>query len=218
MSTYKVVSVRFHTDDIIELSIERNGISFTPGDCVALSNADGVSRPYSLASGVDESEMRFVIRTMPEGAVSQWLASCSPENEVEVSPPFGWFRPGQSGEPGDPSVFFATGTGIAPFLSALRSLPDLNPDLLLYGVRHLADAVALDYLTDRTPLKLCVSGEEATPYHHGRISDLMEQVPMKENTHYYLCGLDAMIDEISEWLEQRGVHFTNIHREVFFNA
>ncbi len=33
---------------------------------------------------------------------------------------------------------------------------------------------------------------------------------------YYLCGLDAMIDEVSQSLQQRGVHFTRIHREVFF--
>lgn len=218
MSTFRVASVRFHTDDIIELSIERDGIMFTPGDCVAISNAHGLSRPYSVCSGVHDPELRFVIRCMPNGTVSQWIASRSPENEIELSPPFGWFRPGQSGETGDPSVFIATGTGIAPFLSALRSLPGLKPDLMLYGVRQLADALALDYLESRTPFKLCVSGKNTPAHHHGRVSDLLEQIPMKENTHYYLCGLDAMIDEISEWLEQRGVHFTHIHREVFFNA
>ena len=35
---------------------------------------------------------------------------------------------------------------------------------------------------------------------------------------YNLCGLDAMFDEVSRWLQQRGVHFTRIHREVFFHA
>jgi ferredoxin-NADP reductase len=218
VSTFKVASVRFHTDNIIELSIDRNGIAFTPGDCVAISNADGISRPYSVCSGVDEPELRFVIRCMPGGVVSQWLAALKPEDDVEISPPFGWFRPGQSDEPGEPSVFFATGTGVAPFLSALRSHPELKPKMMLYGVRRREDAIALDYLEARTPLKLSVSGEDAADHHHGRISDRLNQIPMQENTHYYLCGLDAMIDEISEWLEQRDVHFTNIHREVFFNA
>jgi len=41
-------------------------------------------------------------------------------------------------------------------------------------------------------------------------------VKFEESMHFYLCGLDAMIDEVSDWLEEYGVDFTNIHREVFF--
>lgn len=41
---------------------------------------------------------------------------------------------------------------------------------------------------------------------------------MGPKLHYYLCGLDAMIDEVSDWLEQQQVDYANIHREVFFYA
>ncbi len=218
MPTAKVSEVNFLSEDIFELVLERDGVEFQPGDCLAISNSQCVSRPYSVASCNNEPHLRFVIRRMPGGAVSEWLAARAPGDEVEISSPFGWFRPGRSGEPGNPSVLIATGTGIAPFLSTLRSLPDLEPVLCLYGVRCLADAVELDYLRDRCPVRLCVSREEAPPHHHGRITDLLNEIPREEQTHYYLCGLDAMINEVSEWLEHRGVHFTQIHREVFFNA
>jgi ferredoxin--NADP+ reductase len=216
--TFKVKTVDFLSDDVFELVLERGGVEFQPGDCFAIFNPDGVSRPYSASSGNHERYLRFVVRRMPGGAVSEWLATRGPGDEVELSPPFGWFRPGHGSEPGDPSVLIATGTGIAPFLSALRSFPDLEPAICLYGVRSLADAVGLDYLRDRCTFRLCVSREEAPPHHHGRVTDLLGEIPREQRTNYYLCGLDAMVREVGQWLEQHGVHYTRIHREVFFNA
>jgi ferredoxin-NADP reductase len=216
--TSKVSAVSFLSEDVFELVLERDGVEFQPGNCFAISNSNGESRPYSACSGIDEPSLRFVVRRMPGGEVSEWLAGRVPGDEIEISQPFGWFRPGYGGEAGDPSVLIATGTGIAPFLSALRSSPGLKPALCLYGVRFLADAIGLDYLRDRCPLRLCISRQEAPPHHHGRVTDLLSEIPRPERTNYYLCGLDAMIDEASQWLQQRGVHFTRIHREVFFNA
>jgi len=218
MPTTKVSAVNFLSKDVFQLVLERDGMDFQPGDCFAISNPNRVSRPYSASSGSKEPYLRFVIRRMPNGQVSQWLAARTRGDEVDISLPFGWFRPGTNGASSDPCVLVATGTGIAPFLSALRSCPDLQPLVCLYGVRCLADAVGLDYLRERCPLRLCVSREYAPPHHHGRVTDLLTEIPLAEHTNYYLCGLDAMIDEVSGWLEQHGVHFARIHREVFFNA
>jgi len=220
--TSKVSAVTFLSKDVFELVLEREGVTFQPGDCFAIANPGGVSRPYSASSGSKEPHLRLVIRRMPNGQVSQWLAARAPGDAVDISLPFGWFRPGYhlegGGDPNDPSIFVATGTGIAPFLSALRSFPNLQPLVCLYGVRCLADAVGLDYLRDRCPLRLCVSREQVPPHHHGRVTDLLSEIPVNQRANYYLCGLDAMIDEVSQWLERHGVHFTRIHREVFFNA
>jgi ferredoxin-NADP reductase len=213
-----VQAVHFVSENVFELVLGRDDVEFQPGDCCAIFNPHGVSRPYSVSSGIDEPHLRFVVRLIPGGAVSEWLATRSAGDEIELSAPFGWFRPGFGGEPGDPSVLIATGTGIAPFLSALRSSPDFEPVICLYGVRSLADAVALDYLRRRCLLRLCVSREEAPPHHHGRVTDLIEEIPREERTNYYLCGLDAMVREVGQWLEGRGVHYTRIHREVFFSG
>ena len=218
MPTAEVSAVDFLSDDVFELVLEREGVEFQPGNCFAISNSNGVSRPYSVSSGVNEPNLRFVVRRMPGGAVSEWLARCVAGDRIELSSPFGWFRPGYGGEAGDRSVLIATGTGIAPFLSALRSFPDLMPEVCLYGVRTSADAARLDYLRGRCPFRLCVSREESPPHHRGRVTDLLGELPLRPRTNYYLCGLDAMIDEVSGWLQRRGVHFTRIHREVFFNA
>ena len=212
-----VCEVIWHGPDVYEIQLERGGVPFTPGDCVALYTADGrVSRPYSIASGTGEKILRFVIRNMPGGTLSTFLSQRKPGDSVRLSPPFGWFRPGEHAGK-RPFVFIATGTGIAPFLSHYRSRPGVLPAASLYGVREAADIADRKTLA-RLGVTFAVSREKNAGSHHGRVTDLLEKLPREDATDFYLCGLDAMIDEVTVWLEARGVPLTSIHRECFFNA
>lgn len=216
MPALKVHNMVFLQNDLFELQLERGDISFEPGACMALFNAEGDSRPYSIAAGTQENILRFLIRRVPNGRVSQCLARRRPGDTVRTSDPFGWFRPGRSTPAGERCVFIATGTGIAPFLSHLRSSPDRPPEMCLYGVRRLADAFALDELERLNGFRLAVSRTSGHSHFHGRVTGLFGQVPLNEEIHYYLCGLDSMIEETSQWLEASGIDYTHIHREIFF--
>lgn len=212
---HKVIEVRAINDDLFELVVDRNGMKFTPGDCVAIYTTDEKSRPYSIASGSAENELRFVIREMAGGEVSPWLMKQKPGELIRITPPFGWFRPGQDiGD--DLFVFLATGTGIAPFLSYVQTF-EKAPELCLYGIRHEADAIGLFNLQERCPTHLAVSREK-TRHHHGRITDLFGKLPMSGNVHYYCCGLESMVNEAAEWLQRNGIGLSKIHREVFFHG
>ena len=212
-----VVAVQWHSETIYELVLQREGLEFAPGDCVSITTASGVSRPYSIASGPTEDVLRFLIRRVPGGQVSGDLASARVGDAVTLSPPFGWFRPAR--EAGvRPYVYVATSTGVAPFLSALRSGLATPPAAILYGVRELADAVGLADLQAGAPTHLALSRETAPGHHHGRVTDLLDRLPITADTQVFLCGLDAMIESVSDSLEARGVDFTRIHREVFFHA
>jgi ferredoxin-NADP reductase len=217
MSQHTVKEVRWHGPDVYELVVERDDFCFTVGDCIALYNRDeSVSRPYSIASGTDENVLRVVIRRMPGGIVSPELADLAAGDQVRVDPPFGWFRPGANSD-GD-FIFIATGTGIGPFLAYLRSHPERPPSRCLYGVRHAHDAADLAFLEASCPVTLAVSRESQNGHHHGRVTDLLDSLPLQPDSHVYLCGLDSMIDEVSDWCEDKGLDFPQIHREVFFNA
>ncbi len=208
-------AIHFYTDTLFELSLARQDVEFESGDCVAIFNAENVSRPYSIAAGTEEDRLRFLIRRLPGGKVSEWLARRKPGDPVQISPPFGWFRPGQAG---GKSIFFATGTGIAPFLSYLRSAENSADVQCFYGCRRFDETLERDYLRDKCKLTLAISREQIDHHHHGRVTDFLEELPLDENTNYYLCGLDAMINQVTDWLEDHGVDFTRIHREVFFHA
>lgn len=218
MDERRVIEVLEHGPGIRELVVERRGLAFTPGDCVALFADDGeTSRPYSIASGTQEDVLRFLVRRVDGGEVSPHLCSRTQGDPLRMSPPFGWFRPGAAPR-GTPYVFLATGTGIAPFLSCLRSHPHAAPEVCLYGVRYRVDAVDVGWLESRCDLRLAVSREDGAGCHRGRVTGLLDQVPLGPEHHYYLCGLDTMIDEVTGWLEGKGISITRIHRECFFNA
>ena len=111
---HTIRSVNFLNETLFELTVERLDILFEAGDCMAIYTPDGKSRPYSIASGTNEDVLRFLIRRLPQGEVTTQLANAKQGDFLNISPPFGWFRPGQEKQQA-PSVFFATGTGIAPF-------------------------------------------------------------------------------------------------------
>lgn len=213
-----VAGVRWFGEDVFELSLHRGDFSFSPGDCVALFGADGrVSRPYSIASGTMENTLRFLIRRMPGGEVSGYLAGLKFGDEARISQPFGWFRPGEHAAR-RPFIFLATGTGVAPFVSYLRSPGAVRPAGFLYGVRQAANRVDATWLEEAGGVSCAVSREAVEGCHHGRITGLFDRLPVSDNHDYYLCGLDTMIDEGTDWLEKRGVPMARIHRECFFNA
>lgn len=216
MFNLTVVDVRFFTADIFEISLEKGGYRFASGECAVLFNSTGDSRPYSISSHPDEPVLRFLIRRIPGGAVSGWLAERRPGDRVSVTEPFGSFRPtvGQG-----PAVFVATGVGIAPFLSAMRSPreQEMKP-LCFYGVRTLSDAVEMPLLQKRCNLNLAISREQREGFFHGRVTELLRQIPLPEGAGFFLCGYDAMIDDVFDWLRFHGVPADQIYTEVFFSS
>lgn len=217
VAEHTVRQVEVIHDSLFVLVLDRNGLEFAPGDCVALHTDVGNSRPYSIASGNRESDLQFVIRNMSRGEVSPWLMTRKPGDTVGVSAPFGWFRPGQ--DIGDsPFVFIATGTGVAPFLSFCSSSNRQAPAGFLYGVRREVDAVGAARLADWCDLKQAISREKTEEHYFGRLTGLLDSLPMISGTHYYLCGLESMISDVTDWLMEQGVSLSHIHREVFFHS
>jgi len=214
---HEMVDLRWFGPDVFELAVRRNGMAFVPGDCVALFGADRrVSRPYSISSGTGDEALRFLIRRMPGGEVSEFLAALRPGDAVPVSPPFGWFRPGEHAAT-RPFIFISTGTGVAPFLSHLRSRPDVLPAAFLHGVRRSADLAHADLLR-QGGARIAVSREDAPGCVRGRVTALLDTLSAAAGADIYLCGLDTMIDDVTAWLEARGIPISRIHRECFFNA
>lgn len=213
-----VKEIIHHTYEIFEIFLDRKDIQFQPGDCVSIYHKDGVTfREYSIASGIKDPHLGFLIKHLDDGVVSEFLQNRQPGDQLRISLPYGWFRPGQING-NDNFIFIATGTGIAPFLSYLKSFPENPPRQFLYGIRKLKEAIGYEFFNKYCPTQLAISRERVPGLFKGRVTDLLYDMNFKQDTHFYLCGLDAMIEEMTNWLESNGIDPINIHREVFFYA
>jgi len=202
---------------VFELEIEREGLEYHAGDCTLLVRDDHVdSRPYSFSSHPDEPVLRFLVRRMAgpvtAGSFSQWLDGLKPGDEVSVGTPFGWFRPGASGH----EVWFATGTGISPFLSVLRGEHSSRPMDLFFGVRSPEDAILRPWLEERTPVHWAFSRVSEGRHGPHRVTDFVSEVSLGPEIQYFLCGNQRMIRSVAESLRLVGVPASHIHEELFF--
>ncbi|MGA0333746.1 MAG: ferredoxin--NADP reductase [Kiritimatiellia bacterium] len=186
-------------------------LKWSPGDCVAVYAAEdsGISRPYSLSGAVGASEMELWVRRMEGGKVSPFLSSCREGERIWISPPFGWFRPGEP--PAADKLYFATGTGIAPFLSAFLS-GFAPPRQLYWGLRRPLENFEPP---EGLPLSVSLSCAGETP---GRITEHLPRIRFTGQTHVYACGLDRMIEEVLGYFAEQGLPESQLHRECFFTA
>ena len=132
---HSIVAKEWLTDDVFSLTFEGDGIAFRSGQYLLAGPAGlGHLREYSIASAPGAAELRVLVKRFDAGLVSPELAALEPGDALEIRAPYGEFLlpPERNGEP---LLFVATGTGIAPFSSFVAAVPDLDYTLL-HGVRY----------------------------------------------------------------------------------
>jgi ferredoxin--NADP+ reductase len=193
-------------------------LDFAAGQCVAL-DLDGIARYYSIASGVADEAVGILYDVVPGGQLTPRLASLSPGDVVGVSLPFGSFV-----DEGGSSVWIATGTGIAPFRSMIRS--GRSATLLLHGSRNFSGMYFQEELFAALGPRYvpCVSRpgrdeagalERAGAY-IGRLTARLREKGTDRSARHYLCGSAAMVVDVRDLLVGLGVPFDNIESEIYF--
>lgn len=206
----RVLERRWFGKGIFELILTREDWRFRPGDATLLVMPDKVTaRPYSLSGPMDADSLAVLIRRLPSGDMSSFLAECPPGTEIGTSPPIPQLNLSQSSN----MIWIATGTGISPFLSALRS-GFAPPRLLLFGARTLDEAPGWDLIRDRCEVRLFLSGERRQGFPNRRIQP--QDVPILPGLRYAMCGHGSLAQELREYLMRNGVPMTHLQIEVFF--
>lgn len=200
-----------------------------------------IKRPYSIASSSKAREyLELYIALVGSGALTPRLWMLGPGSAIWLSPRIvGTFT--LRDVPADKHLaFVATGTGIAPYLSMLRSELDLHDGrrfAVLHGARHSWDlgyrselvtmqrlAPALAYIpTISAPAAEPVPWGGQTGYvqhlwERGLIADAWGEEPRPETTHVFLCGNPRMIETMIPILAARGFreHSRKAPGEVHF--
>jgi ferredoxin--NADP+ reductase/benzoate/toluate 1,2-dioxygenase reductase subunit len=211
----KVLEIRNLTDTTYVLRLERNGFEFKAGQYLVLNvPGEHKAREYSIYSAETDNFIELLIKEIDEGEVSKELKYLKVGTMVQISGPFGFFILSDDVlEKNQPVIFVATGTGVSPFHSIIRSNPRLDYALVM-GVRYEHEAYEKEHFQPER-YQLCVSRGGSNAF-HGRVTDYLENESINTRALYYLCGNSAMVDQVTDMLEQKGLHKSQIKTEIFF--
>lgn len=149
-------------------------------------------RMYSIASSEKDKYIEILLKIVPNGELTPLLNELKEKDSLWVSNPFGGFLATD-----DSAWLIATGTGIAPYLSMIRSGYAKNK-LLLHGSRDMEDFYYSDYLSNKMESSYikCYTGSEACTLYKGRVTNYLMNIGLID-THikYYLCGSAEMVVE-----------------------
>lgn len=233
----RLVEARLVTPRVRELVFERvDGGAFThrSGQWVSLvlplrdERGRPLRRSYSLCSVPGPSpRFELVVTKVDGGAGSTFLHDAQPGTTLEVKGPQGtFFRPVDVG----PSLFVATGTGIAPFRGMLHdalAAGRTEPLWVLFGVRSEHDALfraELEALAQAHPnVRFLLSmsrpsGEWAgrRGYVQAHALELWRELAAHGRPHAYICGVKKMLLEVREVLKaQGGAERQQLHLESY---
>jgi ferredoxin--NADP+ reductase len=194
-----------------------------------------IRRAYSIASSsLTREHMEFYVGLVSSGALTPRLFALNLGDHLWLSPKItGMFTLDQV--PQDKNIaMIATGTGLAPYMSMLSTEMRCNSSrrfAVLHGAYHSWD---LGYRSELLTMQHLCSNftyvatidrpeDEPVPWlgHTGWVQNLWRQgivgeawgfQPTPANTHVFLCGNPAMIEEMVESLCQEGFREHN-HRE-----
>jgi ferredoxin--NADP+ reductase/benzoate/toluate 1,2-dioxygenase reductase subunit len=211
---HKIRQIRFLTDSTFVLRLDRGNLQFRAGQHIIVGlQGELDQREYSVYSGVKDDYLEILVREVLQGIVSLKLKQCNPGQLLQVNGPFGSFGLETFDMFSRKLVFIASGTGIAPFHSFVRSYPGINYTLI-HGVRYNNEAYERDDYNPRRYI-LCTS-RESKEGHEGRVTRFLPGYPVDPDMLFYVCGNNNMIYEVYHILRDKGIPKENILAEVYF--
>jgi ferredoxin--NADP+ reductase len=188
-----------------------------------------IKRPYSIASAKSETrQLEFYISQVKSGQLTSRLFNLNVGDRLFVGTKItGHFRLDETPD-GSDIVMVATGTGIAPYISFLRSHLVDRPEskmVVLQGAAHRWD---LGYYSELTFLEktyanffyvpTLTDADERWDGYRASLEELLcnevlqnefNITPNPERTHFFVSGNPAMVAHVAEWLD--GFGYTRNH-------
>jgi ferredoxin--NADP+ reductase len=198
-------------------------------------------RPYSIVSAPHEKLLEFFLELVPKGDLTPGLYSCRVGDELSLRKSSkGLFTLDISGKRTN-HLLLATVTGVAPFVSYVRSLHQQSKVAKYDGAHRLflIEGASRSWELGYGEELAQVAGEvpwltyiptisrpwedKAWTGETGRVDDLIRKYTdswglTPENTIVYLCGHPGMIENTSGIVRRRGWKEDALKREAYFVA
>jgi benzoate/toluate 1,2-dioxygenase reductase subunit len=220
-----VSAVTPHQDAAIVLELETDAAApaFLPGQYVNIDvPGSGLNRSYSFSSAPGSDRLGFLIKRIPDGVMSGWLARAKPGDRLDLTGPLGSFY---LREVKRPLLLLAGGTGLAPFLSMLEVLARVGSEQsihLIYGVTRDLDLVLVDEIeayAARLPNFTYATVVAEAASGHPRKGWVTQHMPAEVlhggDVDVYLCGPPPMVDAVRRHFDETAVKPASFHYEKF---
>jgi len=212
------------SDSTIVFTLDGTAPGFLPGQYVSIA-VPGTShaRAYSFSSAPG-APASFLVRHIPGGQMSGFLAGAAPGVAVSYVGPVGSFY---LRDVVRPVLMLAGGTGLAPFLSMLGRLAQTgaaHPVHLVYGVTNDADLVLTEALETYAAqpwfsYTTVVADTSSTHLNRGWVTDHLEPQHLHGgDVDVYVCGPPPMVDAVRTYLAAQGVTPARFYAEKFLAA
>lgn len=199
----------------------------------AMIEGEDVRRSYSICSAVQDDVLRVAIKRTPGGMFSSWAnEELKPGMQLEVMPPMGHFNVPLDAGNEKHYLAFASGSGITPILSIIKTTLLAEPKsrfTLVYGNRATSSVIFRDELTDlkdayldRLRLVYVMSREQQDiELFNGRITKdkcaqfLQHWIDIEDIDVAFICGPEEMMHGVSSALQEAGLPKERIRIELF---
>lgn len=238
-----VKDIRKETADCVSVAFEVPAaqaalFQYQAGQYITLrTNINGaeIRRSYSICSSPLDGELRVAIKKVANGIFSTYANEQLKKGDImEVMAPNGRFFTALDAHQQKHYVAFAAGSGITPIVAIIKTTLQTEPNstfTLVYGNKNRHSIIfkeALEGLKNkymqRFSLLHILSREKAdTPLNSGRIdalkcASLFNKTISIQADEYFICGPEAMIHSVKDYLEAKGVDRKKVHVELFTAA
>lgn len=184
-----------------------------------------IKRAYSIASASSADELEFYITLVHSGALTPRLFNLEVGDRIEVGKRFVGMFTLEEISADKNIVLIATGTGVAPYMSMLRTdaLTRQGKITVIHGAAnswdlgYSSELRLLESITNKLTYipTITESGREPVEWKgetkyiqdlwkDGTVEAKMGYKATPENTHVFICGNPRMIDTMKELLEADG--------------
>jgi ferredoxin-NADP reductase len=206
----KIISTQNVTHNVKRFVIEKpRGFNFVPGQATDLSiNKEGWKdnkHPFTFTCLNEEAYLEFTIKIYTNlKGVTHHLGKLGTGDELIISDAWGAI------EYKGPGYFVAGGAGITPFIAILRQLHKngtIGDNVLFFSNKTDEDIILKNELEVILGDKahFIITGQKDSKYDQRRIDADFFKAEVKDfKKHFYICGPDEMVIELSKTLEKLG--------------
>jgi NAD(P)H-flavin reductase len=219
-----IVDVKQETPKVKLFRIKLDkSLKFTAGQNVVLSipeflNPQGllIKRVYSIASSPASKILELCIAVHPAPSFSDKLSELPLGSLVNVEGPYGLFV--YKDRPSENIIFIAAGTGIAPIISMIRWLIEINTKKkinLFFGFHSPENFIFKDELLsyakeNKIIIFPCVS--EGNKFEKGRVTEVFPKHCIPDGDAY-ICGPPSMVRDTEIMLRKLNWSTDRIRKE-----